>query len=75
MRASIFYSWQSDLPNNTNRSFIENAIKKAIKKLSFETQVYAEYDRDTLDITGSPDISAAIFERLIRVVFLYVIFL
>lgn len=64
MKASIFYSWQSDLPNNTNRSFIENAIKKAIKKLSFETQVYAEYDRDTLGITGSPDISDAIFEKI-----------
>lgn len=65
MRASIFYSRQSDLPN-TNRSFIENAIKKAIKKLSFETQVYAEYDRDTLGITGSPDISDVIFEKIDR---------
>lgn len=30
---TIFYSWQSDLPNNSNRSFIEVAIKKAIKKV------------------------------------------
>ena len=28
----IFYSWQSDLPNKNNRSFIEDCIKKTIKR-------------------------------------------
>lgn len=38
MKCTIFYSWQSDLPNKDNRSFIENCIEKAIKKdkLGFE---------------------------------------
>jgi hypothetical protein len=34
MASTIFYSWQSDLPSVTNRSFIENAIKKAPKDLA-----------------------------------------
>ena len=28
---NIFYSWQSDLPNSKNRSFIVTSIKKAKK--------------------------------------------
>ena len=34
MKVSIFYSWQSDLPSKTNRSFIEDAIKKALKSIN-----------------------------------------
>lgn len=60
----MFYSWQSDLPNNSNRSFINDAIKKAINKLSYEIKVFAEYDRDTLGTTGSPDISDTIFTKI-----------
>lgn len=66
MTYSIFYSWQSDLPNNRNRSFIEQCIKQAIKITidSFDVQLYFEYDRDTRDITGSPDISETIFKKI-----------
>ncbi|WP_286887593.1 hypothetical protein [Aneurinibacillus sp. UBA3580] len=64
MKINVFYSWQSDLPNNSNRSFINDAIKKAINKLSYEIKVFAEYDRDTLGTTGSPDISDTIFTKI-----------
>lgn len=62
---NIFYSWQSDLPNKTNRSFIEEVIKKAIKR-SKNTgySIYLDYDRDTLGVTGSPDISEIIFNKI-----------
>jgi hypothetical protein len=61
---NIFYSWQSDLPNKSNRGFISDTIKKAIKRLSYETNLIAEYDRDTLGITGSPDITDTIFGKI-----------
>lgn len=64
LNINVFYSWQSDLPNNSNRSFISDAIKKAINKLSYEIKVFAEYDRDTLGTTGSPDISDTIFAKI-----------
>ncbi len=65
---NIFYSWQSDLPNKSNRSFIEYCIKKAIKmnKLSSDIKVYIDYDRDTLGVSGSPDISETIFNKIDR---------
>jgi len=63
---TIFYSWQSDLPNNKNRSFIETCIKQAIKATAdnFDTKVFFAYDRDTLNITGSPDIAETIFNKI-----------
>lgn len=64
MLINIFYSWQSDLPNKSNRGFISDTIKKAIKRLSYETNLIAEYDRDTLGITGSPDITDTIFGKI-----------
>ena len=34
MKVAIFYSLQSDLSLKTNRYYIEDAIKKALKKLT-----------------------------------------
>ena len=31
MASIIFYSWQSDLPNSTNRGFIQAALEQAAK--------------------------------------------
>ncbi len=63
---TIFYSWQSTLPNNTNRNFIQTSIKKAIKSLnkSFDIKSRLEYDSDTLNIPGSPDIINSILRKI-----------
>ena len=63
---SIFYSWQSDLPNSTNRSFIEKAMKKAIKTInSDETiDIIPRIDKDTEGVPGSPDIKKVIFDKI-----------
>ncbi len=57
MKYTIFYSWQSDLLNNKNRSFIEKCIERAIRTTSnsMEFEPYFDYDRDTKNATGSPD--------------------
>lgn len=62
----IFYSWQSDLPNSTNRGFIEDAICKAIKKLKKDSvlQFDVALDRDTSGKSGSLDIANTIFEKV-----------
>ena len=59
---TIFYSWQSDLPNATNRGFINECLEKAIKALNAEQQFAVEpcLDRDTLNVPGSPDIARTI---------------
>lgn len=66
MKCVIFYSWQSDLPNKTNRSFIEKCIKKAIKNCSVKipSGLVLNYDRDTQGKTGSPDIAKTIIDKI-----------
>lgn len=58
----IFYSWQSDLPNKNNRCFIEECIKKTVKK--YKDTITIEADRDVKNNTGSPDIANTIFDKI-----------
>lgn len=60
----IFYSWQSDLPNTTNRGFIESALEKAILNIKKETNIPLAIDKDTSNKAGSPDIAHTIFEKI-----------
>jgi len=66
MTFKIFYSWQSDLPNRTNRNFIEKALEMAAKSIRGDELVQVEpvIDRDTQGISGAPDISATIFSKI-----------
>lgn len=59
---NLFYSWQSDLPNKHNRSFIQNCIDKVVNKYRGIVSINA--DRDTKNETGSPDISTTIFDKI-----------
>lgn len=58
----IFYSWQSDLPNKYNRGFIENCIKRTVKK--YKDTITIDADRDVQNNTGSPDIANNIFAKI-----------
>jgi len=62
----IFYSWQSDLPNKTNRTLILNALNKASRKIRDDNtlQVDPVIDRDTLGLPGAPSISEDIFNKI-----------
>ena len=71
MTTTIFYSWQSDLPNKTNRTFIEDALEKALRKISSDSDVEEaerdeppELDKDTKDVPGTPPIVDVIFEKI-----------
>lgn len=68
MKCTIFYSWQSDLPNKDNRSFIENCIEKAAKKNKWgiEIGVTVAIDRDTKETVGTPDIAGTIFDKIAK---------
>jgi hypothetical protein len=61
---TVFYSWQSDLPNAINRSLIGDALERACKAISNDWQVDAAVDRDTQGIPGSPDISESILSKI-----------
>jgi len=65
---TIFYPWQSDLPNATNRGFIGDCLGRAIKdvKANEELELDRCLDRDTAGLPGSPDIAITIFEKIKR---------
>lgn len=62
----IFYSWQSDLPNKANRSFIEESLKLAVKNIGQDDsiKIVPRVDKDTKDIPGSPNIAKTILEKI-----------
>lgn len=66
MNNTIFYSWQSDLPNDSNRGFIESCLIKALKKISSISPFSIDFvvDRDTKNETGTPDIADSIFKKI-----------
>lgn len=68
MNHTIFYSWQSDLENSTNRSFILNALEKAAKDISKDENynIDAVVDRDTFGISGSPSIVESITGKIAK---------
>lgn len=68
MKKIVFYSWQSDLPNTSNRGFIEKALRKAVKGIADDESIDIEpvIDRDTAGVGGSPEISGTIFEKIAK---------
>ena len=64
MSRTIFYSWQNDLDGKTHRYFIEKCLKKALADLDKDAAIYMGYDRDTKGVSGSPDITATIFDKI-----------
>jgi hypothetical protein len=68
---TIFYSWQSDLPNNVNRGFIKKSIENVIKKINRSIEVQdanrppeLRIDHDTAGEPGSPDIFNTILRKI-----------
>jgi len=58
-QVTVFYSWQSDLPNATNRSLIQDSLERAAKKLRADDTIKVEpvVDRDTQDVPGRANAS------------------
>jgi hypothetical protein len=65
-QATVVYSWQSDLPNATNRGLIQEALERAAKKIGTDDSVMVEpvLDRDTQNVPGAPDIAHTIFAKI-----------
>ena len=68
MKNIVFYSWQSDLPNATNRGFILQALEQAASAITGDASIDVEpvVDRDTAGVAGSPDIVGTILEKIVE---------
>ncbi|MEJ7575740.1 MAG: hypothetical protein WKF74_01905 [Pyrinomonadaceae bacterium] len=62
----VFYSWQSDLPNPTNRGFIQKALENAAKSIRDDDSIEVEprIDHDTSGVPGAPDIISTILQKI-----------
>ena len=62
----VFYSWQSDLPEDSNKNGIRNALNAAAKRLKkAQPELKIVIDEATKRTAGSPNIAAKILERLL----------
>jgi hypothetical protein len=66
IQCTVFYSWQSDLPNATNRAFIEAALEMAVRSMREDESIVIEpvIDRDTVGVPGAPDIAETILRKI-----------
>lgn len=66
MKVTVFYSWQSDLPNSTNRGFIEKCIKDSLKQVFNEDKRITEWalESDSRDESGTPDIVSTLLSKI-----------
>ncbi|WP_152269642.1 hypothetical protein [Agriterribacter humi] len=65
MEKIVFYSWQSDLPNNTNRTFIQVVIERAIGQLNKENlHLELVLDSDTKRTEGASEIANTILSKI-----------
>lgn len=68
MNKTVFWSWQSDLPAETTKDFIKQALIKALKKINAELELESanriELDHDTKGKAGLVEIAATIFEKI-----------
>ena len=66
MKVSVFYSWQSELPEDTNRYLIRDAIKDSmgVLKNDYGLIEIPRIDHDTKGTPGRPDIVKTIFSKI-----------
>jgi len=66
MQRSVFYSWQSDLPNSTNREFIKNVLAGSLAEIeSDDTYFMIPFaDRGAVGSTALTGIAASIFTKI-----------
>ena len=66
MNRVVFYSWQPDLPNSTNRGFIQAALESAAKAIANNgsNNDVPVIDRDTKDVAGRTALARTIFEKV-----------
>ena len=61
----VFYSWQSDRPDTTNRALIRAGLREASSRLEAEVKgLHVVIDEATRELPGSPNIPQAIFDKI-----------
>jgi hypothetical protein len=64
----VFYSWQSDLPEQVNAQLIRSVLSEVTTAINEDDDLATKMsvDEATRDLPGSPNIAAAIFQKIIK---------
>lgn len=60
----VFYSWQSDAPDNINKEFIQSALETAAKELEVVPADRLSVDQGMRGVPGSPEVATMMFEKI-----------
>jgi hypothetical protein len=68
MHDVVFYSWQSDRLPSTKEDFIQQALERVAKSISIDPAIAVQpvIDRDVRGVSGAPDISRTVFDKIAR---------
>ena len=70
MSHTVFFSWQSDTPNNIGRGFVAKALERALELLAADVTLESAVrddlalDSDTRGVPGTPPIVDTIFHKI-----------
>jgi hypothetical protein len=69
MATTVFFSWQTDTPNDVGRNFVRKALEDACAKLVGDGSVdeahrHLEVDSDTQGVAGQPPIVETILKKI-----------
>lgn len=66
MKLNIFYSWQSDLPDKTNRQFIKNCLDAAMNDIHANNKIISDWsiESDSRGEIGTPELASKIFAKI-----------
>lgn len=66
MRATVFFSWQSDTPSKSGREYLYAALAEAIASIPEDPQLVLrpELDHDTHGVPGAPLVVSAILQKI-----------
>jgi hypothetical protein len=64
----VFYSWQSDLPEQVNAQLIRSVLSEVTTAINEDDDLVTKMsvDEATRDLSGSPNIASAIFQKIIK---------
>jgi len=62
---TIFYSWQSDSSEETNKRAIRSTLRDSLNKIEEELTINIILDEATRDTVGSIDIPSTIFDKIL----------
>lgn len=66
MQFTVFYSWETDRPEETNKKFLRDVIKEAIATVSVEGVLVdsPRFESGMDGVAGTPEVATVMFDKI-----------